>query len=366
MRVLVILPEKPTYGGACRFLERLLTIHDARGIETALLVPEHCCDAALVSLAARHQVRLLSARSRSREDTPPLLTPWFDLLFSWRSVSSWRPDLLVVSTADPGRMSAALYFPLPVLYILHSTPEHVFRPLPRLYLRTGARLNNRIATVSKAAARSIASTMGFPADAVAVLYNSTAAVQTGPRAGLPVVVTAGHLVQYKDPFGWLEAAQAVLRQKPETTFVWLGDGELLAPLRERVDSLGLRERILLPGFVPDPSSWLDQAQVYFQPSLRESHGIAVLEAMARRLPCVVADTGGLPESVLHGETGFVSPPGDTGRFAARILDLLQDPALREKMGHAAALRVESHFSESEQERTLMTWYRQLVKEPEKL
>lgn len=361
MRVLLIVPDAASYGGTTRFLERLLSVHDARGIETALLVPAHFCDAAVLSLATRYKVTLISAVSRTRQQTLPFLTPWFDLLFSWRSVRSWRPDLLVISTADPGRMSVALYFPVPVLYILHSSPEHVFRPLPRLYLRIGARLNNRIVTVSKAAAQSIASTMGFPVGSISVLYNSTLPVQPVPRAGAPVVVTAGHVVQYKDPFGWLDAAQMVLRQRAETTFVWLGDGELLGAMRERVNSLGLQERILLPGFVPDPSPWLDKAQLYFQPSLRESHGIAVLEAMAHGLPCVVANTGGLPESVVNDETGFVCPAHDSEAFSRRIIELLGDPALRRRMGDAGRRRVEAEFSPQRQEERLISLYQKLAR-----
>lgn len=360
MRVLLIVPDAASYGGTSRFLDRLLSIHEARRIETALLVPEHCCAAAVLSLAARYQVTLVSAVNRTRPQTTPFLTPWFDLLFSWRKVRSWRPDLIVVSTADPGRMSVALYFPVPVLYILHSSPEHEFRPLPRLYLRIGARLHNRIATVSEAAAQSIAATMGFPRGLISVIYNGTPQVQPVPRGEVPVVVTAGHVVQYKDPFGWLEAARMVLRQRTDTTFVWLGDGELLDSLRERVDSMGLQQRVLLPGFVPDPSPWLDKAQVYFQPSLRESHGIAVLEAMAHGLPCVVSDAGGLPESVADRETGFVCPARDTQAYGTRLLELLGDPALRGRMGEAGRRRAEAEFSPQRQEERLTSLYRELT------
>lgn len=361
MRVLVIIPDKLSYGGVSRFLERLLGLHDRHGIETALLVPAHLRDNSLVSLATQHRVQILSAINGNRNDTSPILTPFFDFLFSWRAVKSWRPDLLVVSTGDPGRMSVALYFPVPVLYILHTVPETCFRFLPRLYLRMGSLLNNLVMTVSRAAAEAISTTMGIPLGRISVVYNSCQSIQHKLKPGLPVVVTAGHLAPYKNPYGWLDAAQCVIRQRPDITFVWLGDGELLASMREIVKTLGLEERVLLPGLVPDPTPWYEKAQIYFQPSLRESHGIAVLEAMAHGLPCVVADTGGLPESVVDRETGFVCPPGDVSGFAARILDLLGDPALRELMGAAGRLRVESYFSEAEQERKIMALYDLLKK-----
>ncbi|WP_051292860.1 glycosyltransferase family 4 protein [Citrifermentans bremense] len=362
-RVLIIVPERLIYGGAARFLERLLVIHQRHRFESALLTPEHLIDDALRLLAGRYRVPVFSAVNRTRPETPPYLTPFYDLEFVWPTLRTWRPDLVLVSTSDPGRMSVALYLPVPALYVLHSVPEHSFRLLPRLYLRVGAMFRNRVATVSRAAAQAIAATMGFPLEKIALLHNSSAVVGGGCASADPLVVTAGHVVPYKNPLLWLDAAVQVVRQHEGATFVWLGDGELLEALRRRVAALRLQDRILLPGFVPDISPWLARAQLYFQPSLRESHGIAVLEAMSSALPCVVADTGGLPESVVGGETGFVCAADDTAGFAARILQLLSDPALREEMGQRGRERVQQHFSQARQEEKLLSLYRSLTGKP---
>jgi glycosyltransferase involved in cell wall biosynthesis len=362
MRVLITITDKLSYGGAARFLERLLALHDRYGIETALLVSTHYRDCCLESLATRYGVKILSAINRARERTLPVLTPLFDFMFSWRAVISWRPDLLVVSTGDPGRMSIALYFPVPVLYILHTVPETSFRYLPRFYLRIGSLLRkNSVMTVSKAAAETISITMGIPLAKISVVYNSCPSIQHNLKADLPIVVTVGHCVPYKNPHGWLKVAQQVINNVEDVTFVWLGEGELLAPMREMVKTLGLEDRVLLPGFVPEPYTWYEKSQVYFQPSLRESHGIAVLEAMSHALPCVVANTGGLPESVAEDETGFVCSVGDVACFADRILNLLRNPELRESMGCAGRLRTEKYFSEKEQEHKIMALYDCLVK-----
>lgn len=363
MKVLVIIPECALYGGTFRFLERLLAIHAHRGIVTKLLAPSDQCHCALISLAERHAVELVSVPKRVGAHTPHVLTPMYDLLFSWWTVWASRPDLIVVSTADPGRMSVALYFPVPVLYILHSIPEQRFRWFPRFYLRVGAILRNRIMTVSRAAADAVAETMGIPRARIDVVYNSCPVGLCGTERGnTPVILTVGHLVDYKNPWFWLEIACQVLSVYPEALFVWLGDGELLESLRHRVRELSLEERILLPGYVEDPSSWYQKAFVYLQPSRRESHGIAVLEAMAHGLPCVVADVGGMPESLLDGETGYVCPLADPACFAGHIKMLLSDPPLRSTMGAAGRQRVEACFSETSQEQKLLLLYEQLVKQ----
>jgi len=325
-----------------------------------LLVPTDRCHLVLVSLAERYGVELVRSPNRTGPDTAPFLSPIYDFLFSWRTVLTKRPDLIVVSTGDPGRLSITLYFPVPVLYILHTIPEHHFRLLPRWYLRIGSMLNNRVMTVSNAAAGSVSKTMGIPRNRIEVIYNSCGIAARRIESAKPIILTTGHLVAYKNPELWLEVARSVLQNWHGATFVWLGDGDLLETIRGKVKGLSLEERILLPGYISDVSTWYAEAHIYFQPSLRESHGIAVLEAMAHGLPCVVADTGGLPESVVDGETGYVCPPTGPAGFAGRIMKLLGDTAMRERMGTAGQQRVERYFSEAIQEQQIMALYERLV------
>ncbi len=364
MKVLVIVPDISQYGGMSRFLERLLDIHTRRGIVTTLLVPTNQCCSEIVTLAARYGADLVQSLNRTVPGTAPFLTLFFDFLFSWRTVLSCCPDLIVVSTGDPGRLSVLFYFPMPVFYILHTIPEHSFRILPRWYLRIGSKFNNCVMTVSNAAAESISEKMGIPSNRIEVVYNSCCSnAKARIESASSIILTAGHMVAYKNPELWLEVARRVLLEHPDCIFVWLGDGEQLETIREKVSQLSMDERVLLPGYIPYPSKWYDQACIYFQPSVRENHSIAVLEAMSHGLPCVVADTGGLPESVADGETGYVCLPDDVAAFAARIMELLAVPVLRERMGTAGRRRVEKCFSEESQEHKIMVLYERLVNKP---
>jgi len=363
MRVLVIVPDVIPHGGTSRFLERLLNIHAQQGILSKLLVPTDQYNPDLISLIKSYGIELIQSPNRSRPDTTPLLTPYFDFLFSWRTVLTWRPDLIVVSTGDPGRLSIAFFFPIPVLYILHSIPEQCFRLLPRLYLRIGSQLNNCVMTVSSAAKELVSKNMGVRRNRIELVYNSCSIALGKKEFNTPIILTAGHLVAYKNPDVWLEVARKVLHKLPASTFVWLGDGELLNIMREKVRLMSMEDQVILPGYVSDPSIWYAQAQIYFQPSLRENHSIAVLEAMAHGLPCVVADTGGLPESVLDGETGYVCPPTDIEGFVGRITELLGDTGMRNRMGTAGKLRVDRCFSEEIQEQKIIAIYDRLVKKP---
>jgi hypothetical protein len=73
----------------------------------------------------------------------------------------------------------------------------------------------------------------------------------------------------------------------------------------------------------------------------------------------IRDGGGLPESVVNGETGFTCPQGDLECFVSQIIKLLDDDKLREKMGQSGKLRAETLFSEEVQEEKNIRLYTSL-------
>lgn len=87
-----------------------------------------------------------------------------------------------------------------------------------------------------------------------------------------------------------------------------------------------------------------QATMFVLPSRGEAFGHANCEAMAHSLPCVSSDTGGIPEVVDHGATGYLVPVGDHRALAERIVDLLNQPELMARMGAAGYRKVERRFT----------------------
>lgn len=109
---------------------------------------------------------------------------------------------------------------------------------------------------------------------------------------------------------------------------------------------GLDANIKFLGYRRDVAALYRIANIYFQPSLIESHGISVLDAMQFGVPAVVSDAGGLPESVIEGETGFIVPVRDEVAMAQRLLTLGRDPALALRLGESSHARYQRHFSYS--------------------
>jgi len=87
------------------------------------------------------------------------------------------------------------------------------------------------------------------------------------------------------------------------------------------------------------------ADVFLLPSAQESFGLAALEAMACGVPVVASRVGGLPEVITDGLTGYLRDPDDQEGMAAAVLDLLDDPSLRQRVAHLARASVVDRFDE---------------------
>ena len=107
----------------------------------------------------------------------------------------------------------------------------------------------------------------------------------------------------------------------------------------------LRGRIHFTGYRADATHLIGGLTVNIAPSRgREGLTRTVIEGMAQGVPAVVSNAGGLPELVEDGSTGFVVPSDDPVTLANRIVEIVQNPTLRDSMGAAAKMRIQQHFN----------------------
>ncbi len=175
----------------------------------------------------------------------------------------------------------------------------------------------------------------------------------------PIVGAVAALTQEKGHRYLIEAAALILREVPDARFVILGEGELRSALERQIKELHLDKHVLLPGFRADILSFIKSFDVFVMSSLFEGLGTSLLDAMALSKPTVASNTGGIPEVVSHGETGFLVPPRDANDLAAAISKLLKDPEQRERMGRAGLERVKRLFSAEEMVEKTLGVYRNL-------
>ena len=129
-----------------------------------------------------------------------------------------------------------------------------------------------------------------------------------------------------------------VRQDVPARLVLAGDGPDRDAAEREVDRLKLRDRVRFIGKVEDVATVLRWAHLFLLPTVSESFGLAALEALATGVPVIGARSGGLPEVVEHGVSGYLAEPGAVDDMAAGALALLQDNARYEAASAAARAR----------------------------
>lgn len=273
-----------------------------------------------------------------------------------RIVRAQGIDLVVASVGKPGTLLGAVSTGLASIYLLHTYP-HGLRA--RLYQASWVDFSQPsllIATVSQFSASTIEKSWSLKNKRVDVVYGTVEPSPTRakePRHSVSKVLTLGHVERYKDPMTWMQVAERVIAQHPNTKFVWAGEGRLLDRCRARVARLKLDNRIHFKGHVSDIDELFGDSTLYFQPSRIESLGLGILEASSRGVPTVASAIGGIPEIVIHGQTGLLAPARDDRSFALALGHLIGDPISAQLLGQRARERCAKHFSKA-------NWYSRLL------
>jgi glycosyltransferase involved in cell wall biosynthesis len=168
-------------------------------------------------------------------------------------------------------------------------------------------------------------------------------VEQGTAPDVPVLIFVGSLTQEKRVDRLLDVHQRVLRTHPRTVLWIVGGGTLRGELEAYAARLGVMDSTRFVGVQSDVASLLHAADLMVLTSDTEGVPAVLLEAGYCGLPVVASDVGGVRECVQHGITGYLVPRDDIEGFSRRILEVLDDPTLRSRVGGAAREHVEAHF-----------------------
>ncbi|SDS16036.1 Glycosyltransferase involved in cell wall bisynthesis [Friedmanniella luteola] len=261
--------------------------------------------------------------------------------------SRGRVDLLHINLASHGSTYRKLVVArvarslgIPYLIHLHGARFHHFLGGAPSFVRRRVRLMfagaARVVVLGEVWRCFVAEEMPEVAGRVVVLPNAT---PTPTLAHVPSrtvrFLFLGRIGERKGVPQLLEALGRLPRESGWRATI-AGDGDL-STARARVVELGLQERVELPGWVgPDAvASLLAASDVLVLASYDENLPMSVIEAMAAGLAVVTTPVGATRDLVVDGETGLLVPPGDVGALTAALQRLLDDPALRRRLGAAA-------------------------------
>lgn len=300
----------------------------------------------------------------------PILLAW-SLVQIWAYLRRVKPDIVHTHCSVPGivgRIAARLAGVPVVVHTVHGFAFHdgsrgVTPALAVAVERLAGRLTDVLLSqnredMAQAVRHGIVDSERLHWIGNGIALERFPAVEPRPEGERPVIITCvARLEPVKNHLLLLEAAR-LLKDREKRFELWLvGGGEERASYRTTCAAWGLGSHVRFLGYRDDIPALLAQSDIGALTSLKEGIPRAVLEAMAVGLPVVATNVTGTREVVRNGETGFLVSPHDPRPLAAALERLIDDPALRERMGARGRDVVRSGFDEAEIVRNLERVYR---------
>ena len=140
----------------------------------------------------------------------------------------------------------------------------------------------------------------------------------------------------------------------------MGEGPLQIELSKLAREIRVEDMVFFLGFREDIPQIMGSLDLFVLSSYLEGMGSSLLDAMASRLPIVATRVGGIPEVVVHGESGFLVPPRNPKSLANAILKLFNDRELSDRFGQKGYEIVYKKFSAEAMARKIIDVYEKLA------
>jgi len=173
------------------------------------------------------------------------------------------------------------------------------------------------------------------------------------------MIFVGRLIFYKNIGIIIDALNKVKKKIPNIRLVIVGDGPQKSELINKVNYMNLQSNVIFTGNVSDKEkiNLIQQSCLLLNPSLIEGFGIVVLEGFACGKPVLVSNSKPLSDLITESKDGFILPPNDSDAWANKMIELLSNPKLADKMGQEGKQKVISQYSISQVTDSLIDLYK---------
>lgn len=275
----------------------------------------------------------------------------FDLknfLMIKKIIKQEEPDIIHTHLGGDlyGRLAARLLGYRNIISTEHNVnPDEGF--LINIFKKITSTWAKKIIAVSQAVASDAGHRYGIAKEKIRVIHNGIdmknfIAKEAQSNSSMIQIGSAGRLTEQK---GFAVLVNALSELKDLNFHCTIaGEGVKRAELEALVTSLGLDEKVSLPGLRSDIPEFLHDLDIFVLPSLWEGLGIAVLEAGATSLPVVASNVDGIREIITDTKDGLLFEPGDAHALADKLRSLMNNANERERLGRALRAVVTEHFS----------------------
>ena len=270
----------------------------------------------------------------------------------WRFASRCSPGLIYMNSISSA-WADMLPANVPVLTHVHEL-DYAFRMQSQPRLERLLAMTRQFIACSEATSRNLVRNWGVPAERVETVHEFVPVneIRAGRHSrelfdelGIPheaqLVIGCGTADWRKGADLFIQAARLICQQRTDVVFVWVGarTDQQFTEFEHDVRAAGLSGKVILKAASPGCADYIAAADVFLLTSREDPFPLVCLEAAALSKPIVCfADAGGIPEFV-EDDCGFVVPYLDVACIARRVLNLLDHPECRCKMGAAAKHKV---------------------------
>lgn len=162
----------------------------------------------------------------------------------------------------------------------------------------------------------------------------------------PIILTVGRLDKNKGFNYLIDAMPKLIHRFPELKLIIAGDGPEKNNLLNQIKNLHLEQNVSMVGAVrnKDLPKYYNTADLFVLPSLKEGLGVVLLEAMACGTPVIGSAIGGIKDIIKDGETGLLVKPENSEDISNRIIEILSDELLRQRLSGQGVKLVKERFS----------------------
>jgi len=365
----------PVVGGVATFAYQVSRYLGEDGYPVKVVVPDTAAGEADADSASGAGVTLINVpfyNGRIRKPWWYLVYPLFLVAYFFRAwsvirnnrdsevlASYWFPDGFVarIATKLTGRRYHVVVHGLDILRVIDA---------PRKRGRMVRVLSGAETVICRSGFTSdLVKKVGIPGDRIAQItdgidmadfFPSSEGEMIRQRHGLEdclLLFTLGRIVDRKGHELVLRALPAILKRFPEARYVIGGDGPEKKNLVQLSEDLGVSDNVIFVGLIASEElrAYYNACDIFVMPNRVgrnpwdvEGFGIVFLEAAACGKPVIAGNSGGAPDALIDGETGFLVPENDVGAVEERIGLLLADEDLRNRMGEEGRERVLRDFT----------------------
>lgn len=173
-----------------------------------------------------------------------------------------------------------------------------------------------------------------------------------------IIMMASRLEKEKNIVLAIEVMRDLVRNHPKIGLVIVGNGREKNKLKRLVAKYNLDKNVIFEGWQNDLISYYKTSNVFLVTSLYEGYGLTIIEALACGCPVVSSDVGIANEMIKDGENGFVCPVNDKNCFTRRILEIMEIPSLKERLGINSKMLISEKLTMTKEE--YLSKYRQIM------